>query len=126
MAAVRAVRRGQEASRRPPENCDKRLFAEDLVDALGRSTDGRSGNQRVRCREQLEVLFGMGQCIVRHQCGNVRQFGGLGAQKLAARGSIEKKIGDRDGGSAGQGGVFDVKYLAAGNFHARSGGFFTG
>ena len=60
------------------------------------------------------------------QRGHMGQFGGFGAQKFAPRRCVEEKIGDGDGGSAGQGRVFYAKDFAAGDFDVRSGRLFAG
>ena len=86
----------------------ERVFAEDLVDALGGTADGRRGDERVRGGDQFEVLFGMCERVVRDQRGDVRELGRFGAEEFAACRRVEEEIGDGDGGSARQGGVFDV------------------
>ena len=100
----------------------QRLFAKDLVDALGGARYGRRGDDGVRGREQLEVLLRMGQRVVRDQRRHVGQLSGFGAEEFAPRRSVEEEIGDGDRGSARQGGIVDVQNFAAGDLDARSRG----
>ena len=80
----------------------------------------------MRGREQLEVLFRVGQGVVGDQRRHVGQFGRFGAEKFAAGGSVEEEIGDGERGAARQSGVVHVEDLAAGNFDARSGALLAG
>ena len=66
----------------------------------------------------------MRQAVVRHQRGDVRQFGLLGAQKLAARRNIEEQIADRDDGAAGQRRFVAAQHLAARDLDRGAGGLF--
>ncbi len=75
---------------------------------------------------QLEVLLRMGQRIVCDQRRDVRQLGGLGAEKFAPGRSVEEQVRDGQRGSSGQGRVVDVKDLAARDLHSGSCGFVSG
>jgi hypothetical protein len=83
------------------EQLRERVLAEDLVDALGRPVDGRSGDERVRGGGEFKVLFRMGQRVVRDQRSYMRELGRFGAKEFAASRGIEEEIGHRDGGAAG-------------------------
>ena len=126
MAAAREGRRGRGRFGGHGQQLRQRVFAEDLVDALGGAADRRRGDEGVGGGEQLEVLLRMGQRIVRDQRGHVGQFGGFGAEKFAPGRGVEEEIGDGDRGSARQGGVFHVVDFAAGNFEVRAGSVFAG
>ena len=69
---------------------------------------------------KLELLFRMGQRVMRDQRGHVRQLSGFGAEKFAPRRSVEEQIGDRNRGPARQGRIFDAQNFAAGNLNVRA------
>jgi len=73
-----------------------------------------------------ECLFGVRQAVMRDERGDMRQFGGLGAQEFAAGGDVVEKIADGDDGPAAERGLFAAQHLSAGDFDARAGGLFGG
>jgi len=102
----------------------ERLAAEYLVHPLLHAGHGGDVQQFGRSARQQEGLVRMGQAVMRDQRGDVRQFGGLGAQEFAARGDVIKKIAHGHHGAAAQRGLFAAQHLAAGDFDARAGGLF--
>jgi len=80
--------------------------------------------QFARSARKPEGFIGMGQAIVRHQRGHVRQFGLLRAQKLFSRRDVEKQVAHRDGGAGRQCVLFAAQHLSARHFNARAGCLF--
>ena len=102
------------------------LATEYLVHALLHGAD-RSDVQQFRgTAGEDECLFGVRQAVMRDERGDMRQFGGLGAQEFAAGGDVVEKIADGDDGAAAERGFFAAQHLAAGDFNARAGGLFGG
>ena len=91
----------------------KGFLAKDLIDALAVSRHRRSYQHGIGGGMQFEMLFGMGQRIVRDQRCDVRELGGFGLEELLARGSIEEEVAHGDGRSFGQAGFFDAGDFAA-------------
>ena len=97
------------------------LAAENLVDALLHAGHGSDAEQLGGPGAQAETLIRMRQAVVRHQRGDVRQFGLLGAQEFAARRDVVEQIAHRDHGAAAQRRLLAAQHLAAGDFDARAG-----
>ena len=74
---------------------------------------------------KLKRFGGMRQTVVRHQRGNVSQFGLVRPQELAPRRNVEKQVANRYRGAAAAGNFFAGQHLAAGNFNTGP-GFFLG
>jgi len=98
------------------------VAAEDLIDALGRLAHRRRCQQRVGGGVKLEVDFGMGERVMRHQRGYMSEFGGFGAEKFAAGWRVEEEVADGDGGAGRTAGIFDGEDFAACDFDAGPGG----
>ena len=73
---------------------------------------------------QLEVLVGMGECVVRHQRGNVGKLGGFGFQEFFSCGRVEKEIANGNGCSWRQARLFDLENFAAVDFDDSAGVLF--
>ena len=66
----------------------------------------------------------MGQAVVGHQGGDVRQLGLLRAQEFLARRHVVEQVAHRNRGAAAQRRFLTAQHLAAGDFDRRTGGFF--
>jgi hypothetical protein len=102
------------------------FLAKDLEDALGGASDGRRGENGVAGGDEIELFFGMGQSVVRDQRGDVGEFSGFGAEKFAARRSVEEEIADGDRCAARQRSIFHAMNFAAGDLDVRARCFVAG
>ena len=124
VARLRVGRQQQSSLSRAPisTRSSSSPAAEHLVDALLQGRDRRDVQQLGRAAGELQGLVGMRQAVVRHQRGDVRQLGLLGAQKFLARGDVVEEIADRDAGAAAERRLLAAQHLAAGDLDARAGG----
>ena len=75
---------------------------------------------------QLKVFAGMGQRIVRNQCGDMAKLRLFAAQKLAPRGRIEEEVAHSDGRAGRQPRIFDAQQASAGDLHGSADFIFPG
>lgn len=106
------------------EEVFERMAAEDLEDAFAQGGDWCDMEEFAVVVAELEGFIGMGEGVMRHQRGDVGEFGLIGTKEFLARGDVEEEIANGDDGSVGEGGFVAADHLAAMDFDACPGGFF--
>ena len=104
----------------------KGVLAEDLEEPLAVVGHGRSDQQGLGGGVEFEVAGGMGEGVVGDKSGDVREFGLLRLEELAAGGGVEEEVADGEGGTGRQAGVFDAEDVAAGDLDEGTGSVFRG